>query len=166
MVTRACSALSHPQADSSRTFLHLSEPVSARQSLQFHQTSRNICSTPQLETLSHIPTHKITSVRISGRKFCNEFFFFFNIFSAVNSRKRPSGTSLDLLSVRRKKNWLILKLNVGICCYSKPGPWIHLSAMLSAQPPVCCKWRQAVVKWEMQNSQSVCLFNVTGNISC
>lgn len=46
-------------------------------------------------------------------------------FSAVNSRNPPSGTPLDLLSILRKKNWLILKLNVGICCYSKPGPWLQ-----------------------------------------
>lgn len=89
-----------------------------------------------------------------------------SMFSAVNSRNPPSGTLLDLLSVLRKKNWLILKLNVGICCYSKPGPWLQQYTMLSVPPPVCGKWRQAVVKWEMQNSQSVCLFNVTGNISC
>ena len=86
--------------------------------------------------------------------------------SAVPSRNPPAGTLLDLLSILRKKNWLILKFSVGICCYSKPGPRWPASTVLSALPHVCSKWRQAVVGWEMQNSQSVCLFNVTGNISC
>lgn len=92
----------------------------------------------------------------------NKLFFFF-YFS-----KRHFTKTFYLLKVKKekRKSWLILKLNVGICCYSKAGPCVPVVAMLSAPPPACCKWRQAVVKWEMQNSQSVCLFNVSGSISC